>query len=482
MVVDQQLLLSGPIKPKRDEVLKDSLKQRFVDWLFRDTKIRRLQTGTKTITLSDVIKFPDHAPAHTPAAVGEIGFKAEQDTAGEDRVVYYDRTGSTTRDLANTDEIITTSERSKLSGIETGATADQSNAEIKSAYEANADTNEFSDTEQSKLAGIAAGATADLAHTLQRAYEGSGDVSLVNNAILMDTHASFVDSDSVVYKFANSIGVQVAKVVEVQGRHSDPYMALNGVLSGTGYVGLNYQWGGTDKLKLRWHKPTDKFYITTTTGDAFIMTAAGAITTLSTINGRNIATDGATLDALGSPAGAIWSVETELVSNGSFNIDISSEANCAYLLILYEMRASSAATASHNLFMGFNGAVTNYDNQLSILRRNQTTVGQTSQDDGHPNTWGLAGRIPGGTVSNNLYGVGQCIVYNPFSTGRWKQWVFHSWESENTGASTQQMFAGGGGSWESTAAITDIQFGANAFGDCETGSKVTIYGMAGSVS
>ena len=49
----------------------------------------------------------------------------------------------------------------KLDGIESGATADQTNAEIKTAYEANANTNEFSDAEQTKLAGIETAATAD---------------------------------------------------------------------------------------------------------------------------------------------------------------------------------------------------------------------------------------------------------------------------------------------------------------------------------
>lgn len=48
----------------------------------------------------------------------------------------------------------------KLDGIASGATVDQTPAEIKVAYESNADTNEFSDAEQTKLAGIATGATA----------------------------------------------------------------------------------------------------------------------------------------------------------------------------------------------------------------------------------------------------------------------------------------------------------------------------------
>jgi len=46
----------------------------------------------------------------------------------------------------------------KLDGIETGATADQSNAEIKTAYEANADTNAFTDADKVKLDGVEASA------------------------------------------------------------------------------------------------------------------------------------------------------------------------------------------------------------------------------------------------------------------------------------------------------------------------------------
>lgn len=42
----------------------------------------------------------------------------------------------------------------KLDGIEAGATADQTDAEIKTAYENNADTNAFTDAEQTKLGNI----------------------------------------------------------------------------------------------------------------------------------------------------------------------------------------------------------------------------------------------------------------------------------------------------------------------------------------
>lgn len=50
--------------------------------------------------------------------------------------------------------LMTTAERTKLSGVETGATADQTGAEIKAAYEAEADTNAFTDSEKAKLASL----------------------------------------------------------------------------------------------------------------------------------------------------------------------------------------------------------------------------------------------------------------------------------------------------------------------------------------
>jgi hypothetical protein len=61
-------------------------------------------------------------------------------------------------DAGLTEKNFTSALNTKLTNIETSATADQTNAEIKTAYEANADTNEFSDAEQTKLSGIATSA------------------------------------------------------------------------------------------------------------------------------------------------------------------------------------------------------------------------------------------------------------------------------------------------------------------------------------
>jgi len=57
--------------------------------------------------------------------------------------------------------LMTVTERSKLAAIEANATADQTGAEIKTAYELEANTNAFTDAEQTKLTGIETAATAD---------------------------------------------------------------------------------------------------------------------------------------------------------------------------------------------------------------------------------------------------------------------------------------------------------------------------------
>ena len=77
----------------------------------------------------------------------------------------------------------TTAEETKLAGIETAATADQTAAEIKTAYESNADTNAFTDADHTKLDGIEASATADQsAAEIKTAYESNADTNAFTDA------------------------------------------------------------------------------------------------------------------------------------------------------------------------------------------------------------------------------------------------------------------------------------------------------------
>ena len=85
--------------------------------------------------------------------------------------------------LAGTTASYTTAEETKLAGIEASATADQSAAEIKTAYESNADTNAFTDADHTKLDGIEASATADQsAAEIKTAYESNADTNAFTDA------------------------------------------------------------------------------------------------------------------------------------------------------------------------------------------------------------------------------------------------------------------------------------------------------------
>ena len=61
-------------------------------------------------------------------------------------------------EAASDSNVFTDADHTKLNGIEASATADQTDAEIKTAYENNSDTNAFTDAEKTKLAGIEASA------------------------------------------------------------------------------------------------------------------------------------------------------------------------------------------------------------------------------------------------------------------------------------------------------------------------------------
>ena len=75
------------------------------------------------------------------------------------------------------------SDKSKLDAIESTATGDQSNSEIKTAYEANSDTNAFTDAEKTKLSGIEASATADqTASEIRTLVESASDSNVFTDA------------------------------------------------------------------------------------------------------------------------------------------------------------------------------------------------------------------------------------------------------------------------------------------------------------
>lgn len=93
----------------------------------------------------------------------------------------------------------------KLDGIESGATADQSAAEIKTAYESNADTNAFTDADHTKLDGIEAAADVTDETNVKAALDGatitSATVAAGDKVLIQDVD----DSDNLKYVTTQSI-------------------------------------------------------------------------------------------------------------------------------------------------------------------------------------------------------------------------------------------------------------------------------------
>jgi len=125
--------------------------------------------GTGTLALTSDI--PTVGLGYTPATTtGTV-----TNSAGTDATI----PAATTTNAG----LLTGADKTKLDGIETGATADQTGDEIKSLYEAEADTNAFADADVAKLAGIEANATADqTASEIKTAYESNADTNAYDDA------------------------------------------------------------------------------------------------------------------------------------------------------------------------------------------------------------------------------------------------------------------------------------------------------------
>jgi hypothetical protein len=96
--------------------------------------------------------------------------------------------------------LLTVAERAKLAGIEAGATGDMTGTEIKAAYEAEADTNAFTDVHKARVDDLIGQTTGIVA------FAGGGQAS----ATALTTHFNFVDT-------VGSIGDSVKLPVGIAG-------------------------------------------------------------------------------------------------------------------------------------------------------------------------------------------------------------------------------------------------------------------------
>ena len=142
-----------------------------------------LKTITTHYTISgSTVTFTS---GNTPANGAAIKFQRDTDISAK-KVDFSDGSVLTEADLdANSDQIIFAQQEitDKLSGIEEGATGDQTAAEIRTLVESASDSNVFTDADHSKLNAIEASATADqTAAEIRTLVESASDSNVFTDA------------------------------------------------------------------------------------------------------------------------------------------------------------------------------------------------------------------------------------------------------------------------------------------------------------
>jgi len=137
-------------------------------------------TFTGTIAIPNIANVETAITANTAKATN-VSTNLSATTAADqitinssdgDNVVIGEATGFIAGLLSNVDH-------DKLAAIESGATADQTDAEIRAAVEAASDSNVFTDNDHTKLNGIEASATADQTASEIRTLVGTGNSNFV---------------------------------------------------------------------------------------------------------------------------------------------------------------------------------------------------------------------------------------------------------------------------------------------------------------
>ena len=154
------------------------------------------------LTAADIGASVQQHSAILDATTASYTTADETKLAGIEDAATADQTGAeikTAYELEADTNAFTDADKAKLDAIEAGATADQTGAEIKTAYELEADTNAFTDADKAKLDAIEASASADQTGAeIKAAYEGEADTNAFTDAYkaqLDATTATFTTAD-----------------------------------------------------------------------------------------------------------------------------------------------------------------------------------------------------------------------------------------------------------------------------------------------
>ena len=370
--------------------------------------------ATGNITVAGTVDGRDVATDGAKLDAIEASATADQ-TADEIRTLVESATDS---------NVFTDADHSKLNAIESGATADQTAAEIKTAYESNSDTNAFTDADHTKLDGIEASATADQTDAeIRAAVEAATDSNVFTDADHtkldgIEASADVTDTTNVTAAGA-LMDSEVTNLAQVKAFDSSDYAtAAQGTTADnalpksggamTGAITTNSTFDGrdvgTDGTKLDGIEAgadvTDTTNVTAagalmdsevtnlaqvkafdssdyataaqgTTADNALPKSGGAltgpVTTTSTFDGRDVATDGTKLDGIEASAD-VTDTANVTAAGAVMDSELTSEAS---VKALNQGVATTDSPSFVNLTLSGTGSV-------------KVPSGTTAQRDGSP--------------------------------------------------------------------------------------------------
>jgi len=193
-------------------------------------------------------------------------------------------------------------DKTKLDAIEASATADQTDAEIRAAVEAATDSNVFTDADHSKLNAIEASATADQSDAeIKTAVESATSIALGGSPTTTTQSASDNSTKVATTAYADAAIAALADSAPA---------TLNTLNELAAALGDDANYATTTASAIGTKMPL--------AGGAF----TGAVTTNSTIDGRDVAADGVTADAALPKAGG--AMTGAITTNSTFDgVDIA---------------------------------------------------------------------------------------------------------------------------------------------------------------
>lgn len=238
-----QVASAGHLKVKDNGILSNHLKSDATNDSVRAVTTNHIRNDAVT---ND--KIADLAVGTDQIASDAVTYTKIQNVSETDRVLGRKSTG------AGDIEEISPSDLLAMINVEAGATADQTDAEIKTAYENNDDTNAFTNAEKIKLSGIEANATADqTASEIKTAYESNDDTNAFTDA--EKNKLSEIETGATADQSASEIKTAYESNTDTNAFTDTEKIKLSGIAAGA-EVNVQSDWTATEGDALILNKPT----------------------------------------------------------------------------------------------------------------------------------------------------------------------------------------------------------------------------------